>query len=288
MTKKITGLGGKEHILDEVRREFLERGLATGPCDRKAVEAACDQCYRTAGLEPPELRIWTDSPRAAVLAIAALRKQKPEYGSPCFGSMDAGWLSFYEVFRRLGLECVAPLQGLLGMLECGWWYAFDKAVVFSERPDRIAVDDNGDLHCEDGAAVLYRDGFGVWAIHGVRVPQMVVEQPEQITLETIRAEQNAEVRRVMRERYGEGRYLSDIKAKVIDTDSVPTDALAPKGPSIVRALIEDDEGTRFLVGSDGSTKRVYYMQVPSECKTCVEAYAALRGSDREVRTIVEA
>ena len=81
----------------------------------------------------------------------------------------------------------------------------------------------------------------------------------------------------MREVYGDSRYLTDIGAKIVDMDSVATDALSPGANSIQRALFEDDEGQRFLIGSDGSTSRVYTMQVPETCETCEEAHAALSG-----------
>ena len=126
--------------------------------------------------------------------------------------------------------------------------------------------------------------------HGVRVPEHVIMQPETITLDQIKAEKNAEVRRIMRERYGDGRYLAEIGAKVIDTDSVPTDALAPRAGSITRALIEDDDGLRFLVGSDGSTARVYYMECDNRNPpaTCVQAYEQLNNGLKQSQCILEA
>jgi len=48
--------------------------------------------------------------------------------------------------------------------------------------------------------------------HGVLVPAFVVVRPDLITTQHIAKEENAEVRRVMMERYGYERYLSDIGA----------------------------------------------------------------------------
>ena len=39
----------QERYLPIFRREWLERGLATGPCDRPAVEAAVRKLYEAAG-----------------------------------------------------------------------------------------------------------------------------------------------------------------------------------------------------------------------------------------------
>jgi hypothetical protein len=114
--------------------------------------------------------------------------------------------------------------------------------------------------------------------HGILVPEHVVMRPEEITLAEIKSESNAEVRRIMRERYGEGRYLADTHAKLLDADyeGYPLGA-AP------RALLADDEYQRILVGTDGSTSRVYYMPMPDEVevKTCREAHEALCGFSEE-------
>jgi hypothetical protein len=42
----------------------------------------------------------------------------------------------------------------------------------------------------------------LYSIHGTRVPQWIVENPEQITIEEIFKEKNAEIRRIMCERFG--------------------------------------------------------------------------------------
>jgi hypothetical protein len=55
--------------------------------------------------------------------------------------------------------------------------------------------------------LVYPDGFAIWAWHGLRVAQAVIEKPESITIAQIDAEKNAEVRRVLTERFGAARYL---------------------------------------------------------------------------------
>ena len=206
-----------------------------------------------------------------------------------------------ETLRRDALTADAPRSAhiflALATARHGWRWRIDRhgAVLTSEAPIEIQWEDRISfraaerllLHCEDGPAIRYRDGWGVYVFRGTLLRPHVIEKPDQITLDEIRDEPNAEVRRFIRERFGEGRYLEAISAKLIDVDSVPVDGLAPGGTQITRALLEDDEGRRFLVGSDGSTRRVYYMEVPAGCRTCQEAYVALSGRTG-VRTIVQA
>jgi hypothetical protein len=65
-------------------------------------------------------------------------------------------------------------------------------------------------------AVRFRDGWGVYVWHGITVPSWVIEHPEQISTDKINGEKNAEVRRVMIERYGFERYMLDAGASILD------------------------------------------------------------------------
>jgi hypothetical protein len=111
-----------------------------------------------------------------------------------------------------------------------WWWPHKEFVIVSERPVAIHREltdpavkrgwGSHRLHSDTGPAVAFRDGWGVWAVHGVRVPQFVVEQPDKITPAMIDAEENAEVRRVMIQRYpgGQVKWLIDAKATVVHSD----------------------------------------------------------------------
>ena len=112
-------------------------------------------------------------------------------------------------------------------------------------------------------------------------------EPQSVRLQDVLDEPNAEVRRILRQLYGEDRFLADTGAELVDVDSAPVDRLIPGSGTITRALLQGLEGRRFLVASDGSTQRVYYMEVPMWVGTCQEAYEALSGRSG-VRTIVEA
>jgi hypothetical protein len=97
-------------------------------------------------------------------------------------------------------------------------FTFPDVVIFSQSPTEMHLDASGRLHNSEGAAVLFEDGFGVWAIHGVRLPRWIIEEPQKITVGKIKSEHNAEIRRVMIERYGEAKYLLDSGAREIHRD----------------------------------------------------------------------
>ena len=71
------------------------------------------------------------------------------------------------------------------------------------------VDDQNRIHREDGPALEWPHSK-IYAWHGLKVPKSVATQPEKITVGAINAQKNIEVRRVMIERFGYKRYISDM------------------------------------------------------------------------------
>lgn len=198
-----------------------------------------------------------------------------------YGYHDAAWLAYYDFLKCLGFaEKVKKIDPMIEYAQvAGWAVPCKHFAIIHDRQEKLLVDEDRRLHCDDGPAVKWRDGYGAYLVHGVRVPAYVIESPSQITVADIRGEQNAEVRRIKRERFGEGRYLQETNAKLIDIDEVAVDPILQSSKTIHRVLMEDDDGNRFLVGSDGSTNRIYYMRVPNTVKTCSQAYRELTGRE---------
>ena len=154
-------------------------------------------------------------------------------------------------------------------------------VMICERVAHVSRDERGRLHDESGMALRYRDGWGSWMWHGIRVPQKAIMAPETITVAEADAETNAEVRRVLIERMGVDRYVRESGAKVVDMDG---GLRVPGGAA--RVLVETKGGEKWLYGTDGSTARCYWMPVPRDVKTCAEAHSRIAGMD-EARLIAE-
>jgi len=89
-----------------------------------------------------------------------------------YGQHDAGWLSQFDFFKRVGLDCVNRLEGLsIVARNAGWWWPFTDAVIICERTCSISRNADGKVHRLDEPAILYPDGFGVWMKDGVRVEE---------------------------------------------------------------------------------------------------------------------
>lgn len=209
------------------------------------------------------------------------------------GNINAYWMSFLQFCRKeLGVkyDYGSCDDDILDVWEdvinkTGYFFPFEKVCIMCNRPF-TQWDENHELHCEDGPAIKFRRGTecDVYMIRGVKVPEHVVMRPETIDIDMINKEENAEVKRIMMEQMGIGNYLVASGAKLIDGDMIKVEKLNDENYT-PRALMEDNEGRRFLVGSDGSTSRVYHMQVPKECNTCHEAGNALAGG-RDERKII--
>lgn len=162
-----------------------------------------------------------------------------------------------------------------------YWWPYRNFAVVSEYPNVWHRGLRDIPHHETDAAIGFPDNYKLWVWQGVQVTAQIIAFPETITIERIREERNSEVQRIMISRMGAGKYLRETHCELVDIDSMTLEGSAP------RALMRDDLGNMWLVGTDGSTARVYTMAVPSDVSTCKEAHERICGFS-ESRLIAEA
>jgi hypothetical protein len=144
------------------------------------------------------------------------------------GNQDAFWLALYEFAAEIGVAYDASTTAHLlaykdYVLRCGWMYAYKEVAFVSSRPIEIHFDAGQRLHSEVGMAVRFRDGWGLYAWHGLRMPpnrEWIVADRAALTAKKIDEEENTEFRRVMLEVYGFERYLAERAATTIDADEL--------------------------------------------------------------------
>ncbi len=121
-----------------------------------------------------------------------------------------------------------------------------------------------------------------FAWNGVPVDERIAFRPETITAEEILEEDNAERRRVMLERFGLERFITEGEARIIESD---------RDPGGERQLLElpTAPGYRVLWVRCPSTQRAYFLRVPLWMRSCHEAAAWIAGFDNsaEYRPIKE-
>jgi len=149
------------------------------------------------------------------------------------------------------------------------WCAYDKLCVVAANPIECHWLDS-ELHNESGPSVLYADGWSLWSINGVAVSEEIVMRPDKQSIETIRNEQNEEVKRIRIERYGWERWMKAVKAKPIDSRRNDVDGT-------LEGLFSLPGGMKTFVGRCRSTGRVYFLEVASEIETCAQAQVWMLG-----------
>jgi hypothetical protein len=164
----------------------------------------------------------------------------------------------------------------------GSFWIYSDVIVICQRPERLHLDPQGRAHHSDGPAIVYRDGFSVYASRGTHIPARVYTAPMEITVADIDKETSPEVRRVMLAKMGVERYLAHAEAEKIDEDETGilwrrqrTERFRIGGwrDEISRArtlcFVEVINGTPE---PDGTFKH-YYLRVPPNMQTAREAVA---------------
>ena len=195
-----------------------------------------------------------------------------QVGGMLFGAHDASFLSFYDYFRRIGVESCSKFMPLMDMARaCGWWAPYKGYAVFQDRPQKIRFDDQNRLHCEDGPAILYRDGFSVYAWHGVRIPGDWIENG--ISVKQAFRIENLEKRQAAFEVVGWENVVNKLNPNIIDSDH-------PEIGQLLEVEIPDFGPAKFLKVLCG-TKRSFVLRVPLEMTTARQANAWTYGLEEE-------
>lgn len=312
-------------LIPQFYDKWLKIGLSTETANRPVAEKAVAKVYKDQGFKAPKVVLWADSPLGGARLAALLARPKnaiknpsgakiramveisddnPEptqkeineqltWGKLGFGNQDAHWLGYYDYFRTIGVENLEKAAGLieLGTESC-WWWSYEYAAVLTDKPERLVIDEEGRLHSHDGMAIRFRDGFGMYAHHGIEVTEQIIMAPESLATEQIFGEPNAEVRRCMIEVLGYERLVAKATPKVLHAD---TDELG-KRRQLLRFDLVDDEPvtiirlTNSTAEPDGHFKN-YYLRVHPELRpmfgdgtvgspqemTCANAVASTHG-----------
>jgi hypothetical protein len=99
---------------------------------------------------------------------------------------------------------------------CSWWWPYQNICIMSERP--LEIHKKGiQLHKDDGAAFVSRDGYKMWYLNGVNVPQWLVEtNSENIDCQEFAKISNVEVRREFLRKVGVERLCQKLGSKIIN------------------------------------------------------------------------
>lgn len=227
-------------LIPVIRQRFIAAGLSTAPVDIEAAKTAVRDAYTVVGLKPPVNFVhlpspWAGAKQAAIFEAAdsfeaAMANPKnvsrdqivQQINKAFYGQHDVNWLAFYQFFHSCGITGMEKILPSVRLSELvGWCWFFEDTAIITDRPCVLKRDNGNRLHCDNGPALAYSDGFAVFAWHGHRLQtnqQWIILEKAKITPEKINKESNVELRRIMLEVYGFERYLAANDATVISED----------------------------------------------------------------------
>jgi hypothetical protein len=146
------------------------------------------------------------------------------------GRLWPNWQAYVAFFRDI-VELQLPddiwdrSRAYEAAQSAGWWWPFRDFVMVCDNPTELHVERVGPdgwgshrMHCENGPAASWSDGWGVYTWHGVTVPAWVINEP---SVEKAMAERNTEVRRAAFEAIGWGNVMSQLDEQPIDVCQDP-------------------------------------------------------------------
>ena len=245
MPKKIESLTPEQIAkIPEWTEKWIQIGLNTEPADFDRAEKAVLACYDLIKAPRPKKVLRVASPWQAIVQGAREnikiqdntdepdeKKVKAFIKENWFkyrgAQLWASWFSYVTFFRDV---CDWENESLENFkldeeiaLSCGFVWWSDDVVAIADRPLKVSRDAAGRLHGENGMALEYRDGWGIYAWHNYRIPvthHWIIRDKDKITPDAIEKEGNAELRRIMLEIYGYENYLAQRKAKEISKDTL--------------------------------------------------------------------
>ncbi|HEY9788090.1 MAG TPA: hypothetical protein V6D17_22065 [Candidatus Obscuribacterales bacterium] len=269
-----------EMVLRDVRREMTQRLSAANPLDvwhrtwEKLRNSPLPEEYvHNLDLGAQLLFTLDTSVHQTILQnVQAEMVDFDLHGRPMFGQFQAGIVAADELLSELGITSDGTAERYRDLVaHAGMCWPFNKVCLMVDRPKKMSFDPAMDLHDVDGMAVEYQDGWGIYAVVGVVVPERIARG--RFAAKEIDAERSLEVRRAMMSLYGIGNYLHDTKARVIHQD---------KFGVLYRRRIPDDDDlvvvklTNSTPEPDG-TYKTYFLRVPPNIRTARAAWPGHSG-----------
>lgn len=149
----------------------------------------------------------------------------------------------------------------------GWWFPFKNFCLACEGPSEIHVNDQLQLHNDNGPAVVFGDEYKVWALNRVLVTEDIVLR--RFSAKDIDEQPNLEVRQLMLQRFGLERYVSESGLHEIQRDEFGV---------LYKKDFADDESLVMVQVSNSTPeengeRREYFLRVPPNITTARQGIA---------------
>jgi hypothetical protein len=272
----IAATEGPSSISIDAARRSLERAKMLGTSIDNAIsDAALENLDQISVRLRHGLGRWRGLPRLLPYARFSELAISPE---------ELASLELFEYLREVvdWEDQIKPLAGLMTMAQSGCWLVpHEQTCWVCDRPDRLLTDTADRLHCANGPALTYHDGWRAYFWKGVQVQPWMIEHPEQITIAKIARTFEPTLRATMIDIMTPERFIRTGGASRISHDD--TGSLWRQTWTFERVpigswcAVEVENGTPEPDG----THKTYVLRVPPECQTAREAVAWTYGMTAE-------
>jgi phage baseplate assembly protein W len=177
------------------------------------------------------------------------------------GSLWAAYQSYISYIKKVLNVTINTKYD--DIYHAGYFFCLDRWIIATDKPNKIILDTNGQLHNETGLAIEYHSGWGLSAWHGTAIPnEWIGNHPK---AKDLLKHENIEQRRAGCELIGWNKILDELKAKQINKDH-------PEIGTLYEADIPDSGPERFLKVRCG-TGRDFVIPVPREIETARQGNA---------------
>lgn len=192
-------------------------------------------------------------------------RSSPLYLSFCLGPEAWACEGLFIDYCISVLNCVPDPQKWEVFQElthhCGWIIPSDQGLRVCDRAYQLRVDAANRPHAEGEPALEFKDGFGLYAYHGIPLPERYGKvHPEQWQAAWILEETNAELRRVLIDRIGYNRICQELEADELDSWKEYT-LLRVKNWQFT------NEAVLLLKMTCPSTRHIHALRVPPDLTT---------------------
>ena len=261
----------QELKLEVYRNKGIEVGLATDQGEDLEWAKEVTQKHRElCGVPLAKDIVILDSPFAAISKYKGLTNSNALYGQH-----DVPWLYFCAFFR---FECglikeTESIKYLLELTRVGWMWFGRNTTVITRRPSKIHLVDKVSgvklLHNEQGMALEYRDGTGLYALNGMRIPNQFtkfITNKENNKAKDILNIDNSEIRSEVIKMMGPGFMYASLNPQTLDKNSLP------RGGDYELYKVDIDGTSRtYLTGVCPSKGDRWHEAVHPDCRTVKDA-----------------
>jgi hypothetical protein len=278
-SRGMAGDNVRPQLIDSVRRKAeaaVDRALALGVRVVLAGEPGLSRLPSFSG--SIDEAVYRDSERARprlrtrlASLLAVKRRPRLSFASSSFGFHAAPWLGALEYLHD-ACRLTRQTEALVGLWRvaknASWILPHEHVCWLAQRHDLLQHDPAGRLHSAKGPALRYRDGWAAYAWKGVLVPSWLIERPEFISVRTISAAHDPQIRRCMIDILTPEKFISQGGAYRVSQDETGI-LWRQRWRWEAWAAVEVINGTPEKDGS----RRHYYLQVPPTVRSAREAVA---------------